>query len=398
MSKFLFVVPPFFGHVSPTLSVGSSLLKRGHEVQWVSLIRIKEEQIPEGGIFTVPETYWDRYGKEIEQILIRQDEGPLLSGVETWKLALEDTYIPFCKIMYQGLNEVINTFKPDVIVSDCITFVGGICAYQHGIPYVTTTPVPPDLGANAINSPKIWAWQQNLMFNLQKELGVTHSELIFHSQKLNLVFTSQHFAAIANPEPHMQFVGPVEGRPNVVNFDWNRLEKSKGPKVFVSLGTLLEDIRKEFFLKVIEAFKDEPLTIVAATKPEIIENWPENFIVQGFVPQTEVMKKMDMVICHGGFNTVNDAILNELPLLITPIAYDHFHTADLVEKAGCGKKIRYKRMRITDLRTTVWELIQNSSYKEKAGYVKQSFLDAGSNNRAVTLLEQMIRTEQFIYN
>lgn len=398
MSKFLFVVPPFFGHVSPTLSVGASLLKRGHEVQWVSLVNIKAEQVPEGGVFTVPAIYWDKHGEEIERILIMQDQGPLLSGVETWKLALEDTYIPFCKIMYQGLNDVISTFKPDVVVSDCITFAGGICAYQHGIPYVTTTPVPPDLGANAMNSPKIWEWQQNLMFSLQRKLGVERNELIFHSRKLNLVFTSQYFASITNPESHMRFVGPVAGRPNKVAFDWDRLEKSKGPKVFVSLGTLLEDIRKEFFLKVIEAFRDEPLTIVAATKPEIIEDWPENFIVQGFVPQSEVMKKMDLVICHGGFNTVNDAILNELPLLITPIAYDHFHTADLVEKAGCGKKIRYKRMRIADLRKAVWELIEQPDYKKQAGHVKQTFLAAGSNDSAVILLEQTAQAEDLIYS
>lgn len=398
MSKFLFVVPPFFGHISPTLSVGASLLKRGHEVQWVSLINIKEEQIPEGGVFTVPPIYRNQFGEKIDEILLKQDKGPLLSGAETWKLALEGTYIPLCKIMYEGLNDIISVFKPDIVVSDCITFAGGICAYQHGIPYVTTTPVPPDLGANAINSPKIWEWQQNLMFRLQKELGVEENELIFHSRELNLVFTSQHFAAIEQPEAHMHFVGPVAGRPNNVDFDWDRLEKCEGPKVFVSLGTLLEDIRKEFFLKVVEAFKNEPLTVVAATKPEILATWPDNFIVQGFVPQTEVMKKMDAVICHGGFNTVNDAILNELPLLITPIAYDHFHTADLVEKAGCGKKIRYKRMRIADLQSTVWDLIRDPSYKAGVSYVKQTFLDAGSNDRAVTLLEQIARKEHLAYN
>jgi len=390
MSKFLFVVPPFFGHVSPTLSIGASLIAKGHQVHWVSLVGIKEEQLPEGGKFIVPQVCWDKHAEEINEILRKQDQGPLLSGAETWKLALEETYIPFCKIMYEGVEAVIDEFEPDVIVSDCITFVGGICAYKRNIPYVTTTPVPPDLGANSLNSPKIWEWQWNLMFNLQMELGVASPELVFHSKILNIVFTSQYFADIARAETHMAFVGPVEGRPNPVAFNWDDLAKREGPKVFVSLGTLLEDIRKEFFERLIAAFKDEALTIVAATKPEIIERWPENFIVQGFVPQTALMQKMDVVICHGGFNTVNDAILNELPLLITPIAYDHFHTAALVEKAGCGRKIRYKRMKTRDLKETVWELIRQPIYKEQAKYVKETFLAAGNNTRAVNLLEQMV--------
>lgn len=396
MSKFLFVVPPFFGHVSPTLSVGASLLKRNHQVWWVSLTSIEEEQIPEGGKFVVPTAVFAKYQSDIHEILQKQDKGPLLSGVETWKLALEETYIPFCKIMFEAVNKVIEDFNPDVVINDCITFAGGICAYKKGIPYVTTTPVPPDLGATALNSPKIWEWQQKLMFDLQKHLGVYTNDLIFHSKELNIVFTSQHFAAIEEPEHHMAFVGPVEGRPNRVAFDWAKLDERTGPKIFVSLGTLLEDIRKEFFERLIIAFKDEPITIVAATKPEIIRQWPDNFMVQSFVPQTALMKKMDAVICHGGFNTVNDAILNELPLLVTPIAYDHFHTAALVEKAGCGKKIRYKRMRIDDLRSTVWELINNPIYKKQSKHVKQSFLNAGSNDKAVALLEDISDTKKIL--
>lgn len=389
MSKFLFVVPPFFGHVSPTLSLGASLLQRNHQVWWISLTSIKEEQLPEGGRFIVPQATVSKHQSTIDEILQKQDMGPLLSGVETWKLALEETYIPFCKIMFEAVNEVIDDFKPDVVINDCITFAGGICAYKKEIPYVTTTPVPPDLGATALNSPKIWEWQQKLMFDLQKELGVDKDELIFHSRELNIVFTSQHFAAIEEPERHMVFVGPVEGRPNTVSFDWDKLNRHTGPKVFVSLGTLLESIRKEFFERLIVAFKDEPITIVAATEPDIIAQWPDNFIVQGFVPQTAVMKKMDAVICHGGFNTVNDAILNELPLLVTPIAYDHFHTAALVEKAGCGKKLRYKRMRIDDLKSAVWELINNPIYKRQSTQVKQHFLNAGGNGKAVALLEKI---------
>jgi len=389
MSKFLFVVPPFFGHISPTLSVGASLLEKGHEVQWASLIPIKEDQVPLGGKFHLLQGCWEKHGDEICQILAKQDLGPTLSGVETWKLALEETYIPFCRIMYEEVDLLMERFKPDVVINDCITFAGGICAFKRNIPYVTTTPVPPDLGAHALNSPKIWAWQQQLMFALQKSLGVEEEELIFHSKRLNMVFTSQQFADMAKPEPHMAFVGPVAGRPNTVAFDWARLDSRPGPKIFVSLGTLLEDIRKAFFERLIMTFKDEPLTVVAATKPDILSDWPDNFIVQGFVPQTAVMEKMDMVICHGGFNTVNDAILNELPLLVTPIAYDHFHTAHLVEKAGCGKKIRYKRMRLTDLKEAVWELIQNPIYKANAQAIKQSFLNAGNNAKAVALLEEV---------
>ncbi|ULT28986.1 hypothetical protein KUH03_25265 [Sphingobacterium sp. E70] len=54
-AKFLFVVPPFFGHISPTLSVGASLLARGHEVRWFGITPLADHHIPEGGSYIYPE-------------------------------------------------------------------------------------------------------------------------------------------------------------------------------------------------------------------------------------------------------------------------------------------------------------------------------------------------------
>ncbi|MGY0037992.1 hypothetical protein [Pedobacter sp. NJ-S-72] len=66
MSRFLFVVPPFFGHISPTLSIGSTLIARGHEVKWIGITPLADKHIPEGGefiypgsLFTLKQIYWN---------------------------------------------------------------------------------------------------------------------------------------------------------------------------------------------------------------------------------------------------------------------------------------------------------------------------------------------------
>jgi MGT family glycosyltransferase len=387
MSKFLFVVPPFFGHISPTLSVGASLIARGHEVVWVGIKELGSEHIPAGGKFLVPHEELEEHQEDIQRILKLQDDGPKMSGVETLKLALEDTYVPFARYIMKGLSRIVDEFQPDVIINDCITFAGALCAYNKGIPCVTTTPVPPDVTGDSRQSPKIFEWQQNLIFGLQREFGIYADEFLVHSREMNIVFTSREFAGSTDMSPHLKFVGPVKGRPNNTPFDWERLEKVTTPKVFVSLGTLLVDIRKEFFEKLVEAFADQPLTIIAATDPGIIEKWPDNFIVQGYVPQSTLMPKMDAVICHGGFNTVNDAFVNGLPMLITPIAYDHFHTASLIENAGCGIKLRYKRLRISDLKTAMWQVLEDKKYRTAAQHIRDTFIRAGGNEKATELLE-----------
>ncbi|WP_222538108.1 glycosyltransferase [Pedobacter polysacchareus] len=399
MSKFLFVVPPFFGHISPTLSIGASLIAKGHEVKWLGITPLAASHVPEGGAYIYPESDLLEYQEELQKILKRQDDGPACSGPEVMKLALEETYVPIARIMMKGLGNFVDAWQPDVIVNDCITFAGALCAHIKGIPSVTTTPVPPDvMGDTANSAPKIFEWQQNLVKGLQEEFGVYGKDIVIHSRKLNLVFTSQEFAGLQDPMPHMKFVGPVKGRPNPVAFDWERLEKATTPKVFVSLGTLLVDIRTAFFQKLIDAFADAPLTIVAATNPDIFEKWPDNFIVSGFVPQAELMPKMDVVICHGGFNTVNDTFINGLPMLITPIAYDHFHTAKLIENAGCGLKIRYKRLRIEDLKQAIFELLENPQYRNAALRIKDTFIAAGGNDKAVELLEEFAEQALAIEN
>lgn len=397
MSRFLFVVPPFFGHISPTLSIGSSLIARGHEVKWIGITPLADKHIPAGGEFIYPEADLLEYQEEITRILKRQDDGPSCSGPEVMKLALEETYVPFARMMMKGLNNFADQWKPDVIVNDCITFAGALCAYMKGIPSVTTTPVPPDvMGDTANSAPKIFEWQQQLIKGLQQELGITEDGIFIHSSKLNLVFTSQAFAGFDEVPSHMRFVGPVKGRPNNAAFDWERLAQAKTPKVFVSLGTLLVDIRAAFFQKLIDAFANEPVTIVAATNPDIFEVWPDNFIVNGFVPQTELMPHMDAVICHGGFNTVNDTFTNGLPMLITPIAYDHFHTAKLIENSGGGISIRYKRLKIADLKSSVFELLENPKYRNAALKIKETFISAGGNDKAVQLLEDFAEAEQLV--
>lgn len=391
-SKFLFVVPPFFGHVSPTLSVGASLIARGHEVKWFGITPLDNKHIPEGGSYFYPEEDLVPYQEEIARILKRQDDGPACSGPEVMKLALEETYVPFAKMMMPGLTRLTESWMPDVIVNDCITFGGALFAHKHNIPCVTTTPVPPDvMGDTEKSAPKIWEWQQNLIKDLQKEVGIHEEGIYIHSHKLNMVFTSQAFAGFETVPSHMKFVGPVKGRPNDAPFDWDKLNASTTPKIFVSLGTLLVDIRKAFFEKIIAAFKDQPVTVIAATPPEIFEEWPDNFIVNSFVPQSAVMQRMDMVICHGGFNTVNDTFRNGLPMLITPIAYDHFHIAKLIEQAGCGISIRYKRLRVDTLRENAFELLENPKYRTAAQEVRNTFTLAGGNDKAVELLENFVQ-------
>lgn len=394
MAKFLFVVPPFFGHINPTLSIGSSLIERGHTVAWTGLIPIEKKYIPEKGTYFYPEKELVPHKKEIEYIISLQGNGSKLSGLETLKLALEQTYIPFAKIMMKGVMSVIEKYNPDIIINDCITFAGALAAYKKGIPYATTTTSPPEAMGDPKIAPKVAEWSHNLILEMQNTVGIHEKEELINSKKLNMVFTSAEFAGYKNKPTDLAFIGPVFGRPNPAPFDWANLEAHKNPKIYVSLGTVVEDIRQDFFKRIAHIFANKPITVIASSDPSLLEKWPDNFIVQKNIPQVELLQKVDAVISHGGFNTVNEALMNELPILIIPIAYDQFYNASLIEKSGCGIRLRYKRMKDSDIENAIDKLLHNPVYKKSAQYIKQTFINAGGNRKAVELLENFANSEK----
>ena len=391
MSKFLFVVPPFFGHINPSLSIGRTLLEKGHEVAWAGLTEIKAETIPSGGSFFILKESYQKNKEVIQDIIKLQDKGANLPALEALKLGLQDTYIPFAKIMFEELAKLVDTYQPDVIINDCITFAGALVAHVKNIPLATITPVTPNTLHDPGTAPKVTKWVHDSIIGLQNSVGISGDEELISSKEVNMFYTSQKLAGYKDGEypSYMKFIGALTGRPDNTPFDWDRFNKFNNPKIYISLGTVLIDIRKEFFSRMIEALKDKNITVVVATDPSILEKWPDNFIVQSYVPQLELLKHIDVVIGHGGLNTVCDTYMNGIPMLIIPIAFDQSHTATLIDQYGCGIRLKYKRMKTKDIEQAVDDLLYNEKYKKAAKEIQQSFIEAGGNKKAAELIESL---------
>lgn len=394
MAKFLFAIPPFLGHINPTLSLGSTLLERGHEVAWASLAAPGGKPFPAGGTYFYMEGTRNRNKEEIDRIIQLQNKGANMPALEALKLGLEGTYIPFGRMMLQEFNEITDAYRPDAIVNDCITFAGGLTARLKRIPLATITPITPNALRDPMKAPKVTAWVHDLIIGLQRFAGIEGEEECVVSGKLNMHYTSPLFCGYkeADIPPHIKFIGALTGRPDNTPFDWDRLEAmGDRPKIYISIGTVLIDSRREFFSRMIEALREKPVTVIAAADPSILDRWPDNFIVQSYVPQSQLLKQIDVVVGHGGLNTTCDTFMNGIPMLVIPMAFDQSHTAQLIENYGCGIRIKYSRMRVKDIGDAIDGLLHNPAYRKAAGEIRDSFLAAGGNGRAACLLEELIK-------
>lgn len=109
------------------------------------------------------------------------------------------------------------------------------------------------------------------------------------------------------------------------------------PRVYASLGSFLST-RADVLARIREAFRGESGSLVLAsgvTDPDDLGPGPRH-LVRSYLPQVGVLPFCDLVLCHGGNNTVTEALHAGVPLLVGPFASDQFAGAEDVRRAGVG--------------------------------------------------------------
>jgi zeaxanthin glucosyltransferase len=110
------------------------------------------------------------------------------------------------------------------------------------------------------------------------------------------------------------------------------------PRVYVGLGTFMS-AREDVLARIAIAFREEPVSLVVAsgaTDPGALRLERGEHLVRRHLPQADVLPLCDLVVCHGGNNTVTESLEACVPLLVAPFASDQFAGAADVCRAGVG--------------------------------------------------------------
>ncbi|MHA4809435.1 nucleotide disphospho-sugar-binding domain-containing protein [Flavitalea flava] len=401
MSRFVFIVPPFAGHVNPTLSLGAELIGRGHEVGWISLDAALKDQLPSGGRLLlvryeqddhgIEEGRKNQHGKNEHFLTILKERNVI--GIESIKFLYEEVLIPLSRYMAPGIETWLEKFKPDLVINDHQLFAGAIAAFKRNIPYATSVTAPAALKIME-ELPRVHEWEVNKIKSIQYELGIQGDQSIICSSLLTLVFTSRLFFGEMSLPACYQFAGPVIGHRSFAStFDWSAFHAmGNRPKVLVSIGTTFDPVNKKtFFARVREALGNEPVSVIVVTDPSLFEEWPENFLVREKIPQIELLPYLDGVVCHGGHNTVSEALMHGLPIVVIPIAYDQSHVAGRVAQSGSGIRLNFSRFRSTQLNEAIKEILFKDQYRSAARRIQLSFEEAGGAVKAAELLERAVQ-------
>ncbi len=384
-ARVLFVVPPLTGHVNPTVAVARELEARGHQVAWVGHPGAVRPLLPEGATLhalddRLPEGWF-------APVLERSRK---VRGLASLQFLWEELLVPLARAMRPAVEEVIRRERPDVVVVDQQAVGGALAARRAGVPWATSCTTSAGVTDPLAGLPQVKAWVDGQLAALVAEAGLPETPAPDLSPHQVLVFSTEALVGpTARFPPTHRFVGPsIARRPETVPFPFEALRDV--PRVLVSLGTVNAERGAGFWSVVAEALAGLPLQVIAVA-PDGALAPPDNFLVRPRVPQLALLPHVQAVVCHGGHNTVCEALAHGLPLLVTPIRDDQPVVAQQVVDAGAGLRLRFGRLTAGEVRAAVERLLADVTLREGAARVQASFARAGGAAAAADALLELTR-------
>lgn len=365
MSRFLFVLIPQRGHLHPYLGPAEHLIARGHEVHvyaegpvdpWLApfaLTRRPRHYPPAteshtGAEFSarVRDPAWLRGW--IARVL--------LDGVDDQVSRLEAT---------------LEHLQPDGLVLDPMVYAGAIAAHRRGLPWAAVSnslnPVlPDDLDSALLRTVAELAPQRAALFE-RHGIRPRFRGCDLLSDDLTVCFSDPR--VVGPPPPGVHLVGaslPLRPREPPSGIDWTTGER---PRVLMSLGSQIAH-QPRMFQAVAAALREEPGTLVAGIDdldPTPLGPWPANTRLLPWIPQLEVLPHVDVMITHGGANSVMEALAHGVPLLLSPICNDQFHQAELLRRRDLARVVDLQTAEPTQIRAALEDLRRPEIRERVAG-------------------------------
>jgi UDP:flavonoid glycosyltransferase YjiC (YdhE family) len=111
----------------------------------------------------------------------------------------------------------------------------------------------------------------------------------------------------------------------------------------------------------------------------------------GFLPQPAVLPQVDLVITHGGNNTITEAFHHGKPMIVLPLFWDQVDNAQRVDETGFGVRLSTYDFRDEELTGAVERLLADTSLKGRMATMSARIRGTSGTARAAVTGEPVIR-------
>src|SRR5947199_8639409 len=110
-----------------------------------------------------------------------------------------------------------------------------------------------------------------------------------------------------------------------------------------------------------------------------------------FVPQPAILPLVDMVITHGGNNTVTECFHHGRPMIVLPLFWDQYDNAQRVDELGFGVRLASYDFADDELTGAIDRLLADEALHGRLAGMAARRQAAPGTIRAADLIERLAR-------
>ena len=162
-----------------------------------------------------------------------------------------------------------------------------------------------------------------------------------------------------------------------------------GKLVFLSMGSF-GCANLELMTRVTAILgKSEHKFIVAKGPLHDKYDLPDNMWGQQFVPQTAILPVVDLVVTHGGNNTVTETFFYGKPMLVMPLFGDQFDSAQRIQERGLGLSVSPFHCTEEELLTSVDKLVNDLELSQRMKAIGERIRESNDKDVIADLIENI---------
>jgi MGT family glycosyltransferase len=406
-----------YGPTNNCVGIGDVLRGRGHRVVFIveeSFAGTLEAQGFEERLMRLgppPETeeepgqFWKDFIRETAPVFRK----PTIEQLGEFIAPTFEALVDGARYVDDRLREIIDELAPDVIVEDNVVSFPALPA--SGRPWVRITScnpaelkdpdVPPVFSGYAVADRSGWQAYWDEYRRTHADLHASFSafcvergapplpdlELIHESPYLNLyLYPPAIDYARARPlAPTWRNLGASV---RATDAPWEE-QGGNGRLLYLSLGSLGSgDV--ELMQRLVDALAQAPHRVIVSKGPQHEQiRLADNMTGAEFLPQTSLLPQVDLVITHGGNNTVTEALYFGKPMVVLPLFWDQYDNAQRIAETGLGARLDTYGHEPAELLGAVERLLADGALAERLRVLSAELRAAPGTVRAADLIEQL---------
>ncbi|WP_433132779.1 glycosyltransferase [Micromonospora sp. CA-240977] len=405
MTTILVTTHAITGHLRYATPLVRELVAEGHDVVWYTGSAFEPLVVGTGATFAPMST---RAGADAGAGDALRSAPDRAGGIGGYGTTVLEVFVRPVAAFVADIDELIDSVAPEVVVSDHSFLAGMFAAERRGLPLVvfstgalhvsSVDTAPYGTGLPPANGP-LGRARNRLLYQLvrrvvmrapQREaariratLGLPPLPGFFFSwpQQIADRYLQSSIPQFEYPRRDLPdsvvFCGPMrlEGLDDWTEPPWwSRIAQARAagrPVVFVTQGTAATD-PEDLLLPTISGLAGEEMQVVATAggrdPQEVlpVEQRPPNLVLEPYIPFTEMLPQVDLMVTNGGFGGVQTALAQGVPLVVVGDSEDHMENNARVRWSGAGLWLRDERQTAERMRDAVHTVLARPEYRARA--------------------------------